>query len=161
MINASLKLLEQGPAHAFHDWPTQSVPKVAMGIYTVWEGERLLYARRAGDTLTKSKVVQLRKHGNQRRGLYERLTSHAFGRRTADQFCLSICDRLVLPSLTVVEIAQIARGDLSLNDLTRHYIRERLIFRFIEVDDPRAARSIEKAIRRGALTAGKPLLNPA
>src|SRR5215471_5620178 len=41
-------------------------------------------------------------------GLYTRLHSHASGRRSGDQFCVYVADRLVLPSLSQEEIASIA-----------------------------------------------------
>jgi hypothetical protein len=35
--------LEAGPRHRFGDWPNDQVPKRAAGVYTVWDGDRLLY----------------------------------------------------------------------------------------------------------------------
>lgn len=161
MIESVLKSLESGNAYSFGDWPNPMIPQVAVGVYTIWENDRLLYSGRAGDTLTKRRINELRQRGTQRRGLSERLLSHASGRRKGDHFCLEVCDRLVLPTLTQETLAQIGQGRLSLDDLTRLYIRERLTYRFIEVNDARTARSLEKAIRSGGLTAGKPVLNPA
>ena len=161
MNNTTLQSLEIGVAYSFGDWPNQSVSRVAIGAYTVWENDRFLYVSSAGENLTMHRVIELREHSNQRRGLYERLASHAYGRRGGDQFCLYVCDRLVLPSLTAQEIAQIARGDLLLDDLTRRYVRELLTYRFIEVDEISTARRIEKAITSGALTVGRPFLNPS
>ncbi len=161
MTDKALHSLETGAVYSFGDWPNHSVPKVAIGVYTVWESDRLLYGGMAGDKLTKDKVIELRKHRNNRKGLYERLASHASGRRGGDQFCIYVCDRLVLPSLTAEEIARIARGDLLLDDLTRRYVHEHLTYRFVEVDDTSTAHDIEKAVKNGALTVGKPFLNPA
>ena len=92
-------------------------------------------------------------------GPWGRLNSHASGRRGGDQFCIYVHDRLVIPSLHN-RFADIGTGDLSLDRETRAYIRERLGFRWVAVDAPSAAFELEKAIRRGALEAGKPLLNP-
>jgi len=161
MINTALKSLETSAAYSFGEWPNPMIPQVAIGAYTIWENDRLLYGALAGVTLTKRRISELCQRGTQRRGLSERLLSHASGRRRSDQFCLAVCDRLVLPTLTAEEMAQIARGELSLDDLTRRYVRERLTYRFIEVNDARTARSLEKAVRSGALAAGKPVLNPA
>ena len=38
------------PTRSSQDWPNQQVPKRAAGVYTVWEGDRLLYvvAERTG-----------------------------------------------------------------------------------------------------------------
>jgi hypothetical protein len=160
MNDTVLKLLESGTAYSFGEWPNPMIPQVAIGVYTIWENDRLLYGGLAGVTLTKRRISELRRRGNQRRGLSERLLSHASGRRRGDQFCLEVCDRLVLPKLTAEAITQIAQGALSLDDLTRCYIRERLTYRFVEVNDARTARSLEKAVRSGGLVAGKPVLNP-
>ena len=161
MIESVLKSLESGNAYSFGDWPNPMIPDVAIGVYTIWENDRLLYSGRAGDTLTRHRINELRQRGTQRRGLSERLLSHASGRRKGDHFCLEVCDRLVLPTLTQEMLAHIGQGSVSLDDLTRHYIRERLSYRFIQVNDARTARHLEKVIRCGALAAGKPLLNPS
>ena len=42
-----------------------------------------------------------------------RLKSHASGRRSGDQFCIYICDRFVVPTLTGEELAALAAGDRS------------------------------------------------
>ncbi len=46
-----------------------------------------------------------------------------------------------------------------MDGLTRMYIREQLTYRFAEASDGAEAREWEAAIRRGALSAGAPLLN--
>lgn len=94
------------------------------------------------------------------KGLFSRLNSHASGRRSGDQFCIYVCDRLVLPNLNTEQIAQIAAGELSLDRLTRQYIHEHLSYRFVETINGAAARELEAAVRRGALVAGQPFLNP-
>jgi hypothetical protein len=43
-----LHALGVGPCHRFSDWPNPSVPKVAAGIYTIWEQDRLIYVGMAG-----------------------------------------------------------------------------------------------------------------
>jgi hypothetical protein len=40
--------LEAGPVHRFGDWPNDQVPKRAAGVYTVWDGDRLLYVGMSG-----------------------------------------------------------------------------------------------------------------
>jgi len=155
-----LQHLETGMAYAFGDWPNRLVPKVAIGVYTVWEKDRLLYGGMAGDKLTKNKVLELRRQSQkEEKGLYKRLASHANGRRGDDQFCIYVCDRLILATLTRTEIDQIASGELKLDDLTREYIHKNLTYRFVEVEDVRIARNLEKAVKRGELSVGKPLFN--
>jgi hypothetical protein len=38
-----LRTLEIGPCHRFSDWPDPSVPKVAAGVYTIWDHDRFIY----------------------------------------------------------------------------------------------------------------------
>jgi hypothetical protein len=50
--------------------------------------------------------------------------SHAGGRRSADQFCVYVADRLVLPVLTQEDIAAIASGRHQMDAFVRRYIHE-------------------------------------
>ena len=94
------------------------------------------------------------------RGLRDRLNSHASGRRSGDQFCVYICDRLVLPTLTQDEIQEVARGALSLDARTRIFIRDQLSYRFVVTDDKAEARELERLVRTEGLSGQAPLLNP-
>ena len=87
------------------------------------------------------------------------MASHASGRRSGDQFCVYVCDRLVLPALRD-RLAEVADGSLSLDRETRAYVRASLAFRFVAVADGAAALRLEREVRAGRLAAGKPLLNP-
>jgi len=95
------------------------------------------------------------------KGLWTRLNSHASGRRSGDQFCVYVCDRFVTPSLSAEQLAQLAKGELALDALTRKLIRDRYEYRFVKAPDGAAALALERDIQRGALDAGKPFLNPA
>jgi hypothetical protein len=44
--------LEAGPLHRFKDWPDDQVPKRAAGVYTVWDGDQLLYVGMSGRAMT-------------------------------------------------------------------------------------------------------------
>ena len=157
-----LRSLEHATEHRFSDWPNELVPTVAAGVYTVWESDRFLYVGMAGRNLTSATVEGFRASGDKRRrGLADRLRSHASGRRSGDQFCVYICDRLVLPVLTSDQVEKIATADLSLDRLTKDYIRSHLSYRFIEVPSGKDAFAIEREVQAGALSAGRPWLNPA
>ena len=65
-----------------------------------------------------------------------------------------------MPELTPSQQQQLAAGTLSLDSLTRAFIRERLAYRFITTADGIDARKLEEAVRRGALSADKPYMNP-
>jgi hypothetical protein len=41
-------LHETGRSYRFADWPNESVPKVAAGVYTIWDAGRLIYVRGNG-----------------------------------------------------------------------------------------------------------------
>jgi len=153
--------LEQGPVYHFQDWPNPAVPLVAAGVYTVWRGATLVYVGMAGRSLKATDIERQRSEGGKRTGLFSRLSSHVSGRRSGDQFCVYVCDRLVMPTLTLDQIASIAAGELSLDKLVRLYIHQHLSYRFTETPDSKTAFRIEDSIRRGVLAAGKPLLNAA
>ena len=82
----ALSRLTNGEIHRFADWPIGPIPKTP-GIYTIWLGDDLLYVGIAGRGGS----------GRNSMGLWGRLNSHASGRRSGDQFCIYVCDRLVLP----------------------------------------------------------------
>ena len=150
MTEPESSALETGPIHWFSDWPVNAVPRSGAIVYTIWErNDRFIYVGMAGRSGASVNGT----------GPFGRLASHASGRRSGDQFCIYICDRLVLPSLHN-RFPEIAAGQLSLDKLTREFIRAELGFRFITVADGPTALAIERNIQRGALRSGKPFLNP-
>jgi hypothetical protein len=152
--------LEAGPLHRFVDWPNEQVPKRAAGVYTVWEGDRLLYVGMSGRAMT-AEDLEVGDGGRVApKWLWTRLNAHASGRRSGDQFCVYVCDRFVVPALTRSQQQRLAARTLSLDSLTRAFVRERLAYRFVVTADGREAARLEEAVRRGALSAGKPYLNP-
>jgi hypothetical protein len=85
--------LEAGPLHRFQDWPNDQVPKRAAGVYSVWEGDRLLYVGMSGRAMT-AEDLEVSPNGRVgAKGLWTRLNAHASGRRSGDQFCVYVCDR--------------------------------------------------------------------
>jgi hypothetical protein len=157
----ALDALQNNPLCFFRDWPNREVPEVAAGTYTVWHGDDLLYVGMAGRGLSMELIAIHRGALARGKGLSSRLNSHASGRRSGDQFCVYISDRIVLPTLSPESIARIAAGHLSLDGLVRAFVHEHLSYRWAEVVDGRTASKIERAIRGGALNSGAPLLNPA
>jgi len=159
-MQEALIILEQGTRHQFADWPNPDVPEVAAGVYTIWDGTSLIYCGMAGRSLTVESLLAHREDATKVTGLRVRLGSHASGRRSGDQFCIYVADRLMMPQLTSLQIAAIARRELSFDNLVRDYIRQRLSYRFAETKAGTEARDLERAVQEGALDAGKPLLNP-
>jgi hypothetical protein len=142
--------LEEGPLHWFADWPIMAVPRTGAIVYTVWDREsRFLYVGMAGRGEQAARGS----------GPFGRLASHASGRRSGDQFCIYVADRLVLSALHN-RLTDIADGSLLLDHETRAFIQTNLGFRFVMVENGRAALELERQVQRGALKAGRPLLNP-
>lgn len=71
-----------------------------------------------------------------------------------------VCDRFVVPALTPTQQQQLAAGGLSLDDLTRRFIRDRLAYRLVVTADGTEAGRLEAEVRRGVLSVGAPYLNP-
>ena len=94
-------------------------------------------------------------------GVFGRLNSHASGRRSGDQFCIYICDRFVVPELSVDDKAALRRGDRLLDRLTKAFIHDQLTYRVVVTSSGAEARELETRVRRdGLVRAGRPLINP-
>ncbi|MGO9153987.1 hypothetical protein [Mycobacterium sp.] len=154
-----LRALETGPCHRFSEWPNRSVPKVAAGVYTVWEHDRLIYVGMSGRALAAEDIAAPDEPAKAK-GLWTRLDSHASGRRSGDQFCVYVCDRFVVPRLSLQQQAQIGDGVLSLDALTRKHIHDHFEYRYVPVGNGSDAFALERDVQRGALSVGKPFLNP-
>ncbi len=151
-----LKELEVGPEHRFSDWPTASIPSFGAGVYTIWRNRVLIYAGTSGRSISANTLKRNKPHG-----LFTRLKSHADGRRSGDQFCVYVADRLLMSGLSKTQIMEIADGRLSFDRLIRTYIHDHLTYRFVILEAGGQARALETLVRAGSLAAGRPLLNPA
>ena len=141
--------LAQGAAYSFSDWPNSAVPTFGAEVYTIWHRDnRFIYVGMSGRGTTADTL-----HRNTPQGIYTRLQSHASGRRSGDQFCVYVADRLVLPALSHCLWA-------SPDTFVRRYIHENLSYRFVMMPDGAAAYSAEKTINSGKWEFGSPLLNP-
>src|SRR5215831_16490768 len=98
--------LSQGVAYSFGSWPNSAVPTFGAGVYTIWHQDgRFIYVGMSGRSISENTIPRNTPHG-----IYTRLASHASGRRSGDQFCVYLADRLVLPLLMPTDIAAIAEG---------------------------------------------------
>jgi hypothetical protein len=148
--------LTKGEAYLFSDWPNTTVPTFGAGVYTIWHNDgRLIYVGMSGRGITADTV-----HRGTPQGIYTRLKSHASGRRSGDQFCVYVADRLVLPDLSHDDITAIGSGRHQMDAFVRRYIHENLKYRFVVLSDAAAAYAVEKAIKTGAWGHSRPLLNP-
>ena len=160
-VSGLLEQLQDGPEFRFRDWPNDAVPKVCAGVYTIWDVRTLIYAGMSGRSLTQDIITQRRAAATGRQGLFKRLRSHARGRRSGDQFCVYVADRLVLAALGEADINAIASGTRKFDAIVREYIHAHFSYRFVEVPDGAAAFALEARVRAGGLRAGKPFLNPS
>jgi hypothetical protein len=156
-----LAALASAPLYRFADWPNTAIPNWRAGVYTVWDGETLIYVGMAGrGLLADAPETPAARATTKPRGLLDRLASHASGRRSGDQFNVYVFDRLVLPRLTPDEITAAAAGDLSLDAVTRQYIHDNLGYRYVVTADGKTALALERDVQRGAIAGQQPLLNP-
>ena len=151
VLREALRELEHGPLHRFADWATADVPNRCVGVYTVWRDDDVLYVGMGGKGLAKD--------GDGVRGLRSRLASHASGQRSGNRFCIYVCDRVVLPTLTPAQLEDVAAGRLALDSLVRAYIHERLGYRYTVVADQAAAFELERVVQRQGLSGRRPLFN--
>lgn len=83
-----------------------------------------------------------------------------FGRRSGNQFCVYVFDRLVLPVLSAEEIRKAAEDLISLDVKVRDYIRKQCSYSLVTIANKDDARSLERLARGGLPSIGKPLVNP-
>jgi hypothetical protein len=99
--------LGSGESHSFTERPKPTVPRFGAGVYTIWHIDgRFIYVGMSGRGITQETATR-----NSPLGLYTRLASHASGRRSGDQFCVYVADRLVLQTLSQADIAAISSGE--------------------------------------------------
>jgi hypothetical protein len=127
--------------------------KVILGGFVSYYLYMFIYVGMSGRSFTGGP------ESNGKAGPWGRLNSHASGRRSGDQFCVYVADRLILPTLHN-RISEIADGSLSLDGAIRDYIRTNLGFRWIMMESGKAAFELERRLQKGEPECGKPLLNP-
>src|SRR5262249_45432400 len=157
-VEQPLQRLRSAPLHRFSEWPNPEVPAVTAGVYSIWDGQQLIYVGMSGRGATEESLGQAKGRGRPW-GLRTRLHSHWSGRRSGDQFVVYVADRLVLPTLTRAQVKAIATGEHSMDALCRAYIHERLTYRYACVPDGPTALEVERQGRSGAF-GPLPLLNP-
>ena len=89
------------------------------------------------------------------------MPSHASGRRSGDQFCVHVADRLVMPVLARDEVEAIAAGRASFDRRLRDFVRDRMGYRFVVLPSGAEARAVEATLRAGRWALGTPVLNPS
>jgi hypothetical protein len=155
VLSEGIEALTTGPIYWFEHWPTGEVPRSGAAVYTVWDREgQFIYVGMSGRG-----YQGVTRPGAKGKGPSGRLSSHASGRRSGDQFCVYVSDRLVLPQLHD-RLAEIEGGTFSLDIATRNFIRANLGFRWLKQPNGASALQLERSLQRGEYACGKPLLNP-
>ncbi|MDA0723575.1 MAG: GIY-YIG nuclease family protein [Verrucomicrobia bacterium] len=133
--------LNRQSVHAFADWPNREIPKGKPGVYLIYQGVRLIYV------------------GKAKKNLLGRLTQHARGHRSGDQFCVYLGDRLVMPKLGIDQMKDLFSGELSLDHEIKKFVRSQLSYRYLIVKDDPTARTLEAHGLQVAKGQGAELLN--
>ena len=133
--------LNQQPVHRFADWPNRDVPKGKPGVYLIYHQDRWIYI------------------GMSFKNLQSRLSQHASGRRSGDQFCVYVGDRLVMPKLGIDQMKGVFSGEYSLDFAIKEFVRSQLSYRYLVVADDPTARALEKHGLEIAKGQGADLLN--
>jgi len=140
----------------FKNWPNPNIPHVAAGVYVIWQGEELLYAGMSGREIEKAI-----KEGKKKYGLVTRLASHASGRLSGDQFCVYVANRIVIPELKQSQLNKFRDGTVTLDQMTKKFIRTKLEYQYLLVERSQDAYDLENYCRSGAIFNRKPTLNPS
>jgi predicted GIY-YIG superfamily endonuclease len=133
--------LNQQPVHRFADWPNRDIPKGKLGVYLIYQEGRWIYI------------------GMSFKNLQSRLSQHASGRRSGDQFCVDVGDRLVMSKLSIDQMKGVFFGEYSLDDAIKEFVRSQLSYRYLLVADDPTARALEKHGLEIAKGQGAKLLN--
>ena len=151
--------LAAAPLYRFAEWPLQAIPRVAAGVYAIYDStETLLYVGMAGAALD-STAIKAKTNAGKQSGIFDRLASHATGYRSGDRFNIYIGDLFVLPNLSQDEIASIANRVTSFDSHIKAYIRQNLSFRYIELPNTQV-REFERHLQKIGIAGVKPTINP-
>jgi hypothetical protein len=151
--------LSKAPLHKFSDWPCPDLPRIASGVYTIFDTkESFLYVGMAGAKLDPTQT-RLKKESGKQSGLFARLASHATGYRSGDRFNIYVGDLYVLQCLTTDHIESITNRTLTFDYFIKEYIRNNLAYRFLITSHIKAPR-LEKHIQENGIHGIKPTINP-
>ena len=149
--------LVKGKLYSFSDWPNQDLPDVAIGMYTIWQGDLFAYVGISGTSL-KSEDFAMK--ATKKRGLKQRLNSHRKGGLGGDKFCVYVFERFLSKELTMGDLEKMSNKELTLGELNRSYVQNHLSYRFTILDSAKKARAYEDIIKKGGIQSiGKPFLN--
>ena len=143
-LEKSIDMSEFSRRHKFADWPNVEVPKIGAGVYAIWNGDQLVYCGMSGRGIENLDLASKKRYG-----LVTRLDSHASGRLSGDQFCVYVANRIVIPQLVPEQLEKFSSGALTLDILTKEYIRSRLEYQYANVGTSAEAFDLERRCRSG------------
>jgi hypothetical protein len=125
-------------------------------VYVIWRGEELLYVGMSGREIEKAIKDLKKKYGS-----VTRLASHASGWLSGDQLCVYVTNRIVIPELKQSQFNKFREGSVTLDQMTKKFIRTKLEYQYLLVDRSQDAYDLENHCRSGAIFGMKPVLNPS
>ena len=153
--NIEMIIYQFSSRFSFAEWPNPAIPAVAAGVYAIWKDDELVYCGMSGREIDSKAKTSLKKYG-----LITRLSSHASGRLSGDQFCVYVANRFVVPSLKAEELPLFESGNITLDARTKTFIHEHLEYAYALVETSAEAYELERMARRGDVFGTKPYLNP-
>ncbi len=148
--------LTTGTLYSFSETPDQDIPKVAIGMYTIWNGDQFAYVGISGKGVKEEHYKK-----DKIKGLKQRLRAHYSGGIGGDKFCVYVFERYVSKEITSSDLEKMAKKELFLRELNRNFIRANLTYRFTILDSKEHLHEYEKFIKQGGIkSVGKPFLNP-
>ena len=159
MVELPKKLVDDlttGTLYSFSKRPNQGIPNVAIGIYTIWNGNEFAYVGISGTNVNDEDYQK-----DIVKGLKKRLRAHHSGGIGGDKFCVLVFERYISRDITSNDLQKMARKELFLRELNRNFIRDKLTYRFTILDSKEHLHKYEDFIKQGGIESiGKPYLNP-
>ena len=159
MVELPKKLVDDlttGTLYSFSKRPDQGIPTVAIGMYTIWNGDEFAYVGISGTNVREEDYEK-----DKIKGLKQRLRAHHSGGIGGDKFCVLVFERYISREITSEDLQRMARKELFLRELNRNFIRGNLTYRFTILDSKEHLQDYEKFIKQGGIeSVGKPFLNP-
>jgi hypothetical protein len=122
------------------------------GVYAMYRGDELLYIGYAGR--------EDHKPGNKSYGIFDRMDSYYWSGSLGSDFLGYLAMRLLKEGVLSVQLDGTEASIFKrLSDATKQYARDHIRFRYVQEDDKRTVRHMEKTARAG-LTGPRPAFNP-
>lgn len=147
MATADPSPLRLGPMHWFSEWPVGDVPQAGSLVYTIWDRSGVFVYVGIPNVTINSRMVSV-------------YTTSPYAGWSHDQFVMDMCDEFVRYHLGLGErLLEVAYASHPLYKSADHTVRD-LGFRWLAMDDPKAAFALARALEAGEHNPpGRPLLS--